>query len=549
MTFTNEYVSNDDINRFKLDELLNGYLNTTVSYKHNWIIDKATNTWLLPIKKLNNSESLWVLHYKNTNIEIKLFETEKKGFDLISISQNKFNNTEIISTLHEALKTLDANGVVYATKKEIKSREDKKQTIVNIESKPKRKFIYLNILTAIIISVILFFIVNDSNKKNFKLNNDNNKTSKTNKPTEGKYNICATRYDGAFLTNSNDVYSGIKIIDSNLEQCNIDKYGNIYLISDKEKALYKANLDGTNIKKIVSIPLIPSGLAIDNDRERIFFAQWNKEIKAHEIVYTDLSGNNKTILISNRNLIRSVSGMFYDNINNKLYVSDSTAQQIVTIDLQTKYLKKIVSSRHPVGIIIDYENNKIIWIDRRDKNIYNANLDGSQKKILIDFNPSDNKAYVSINYALAIDTINNRLIFNYANKDGDHRYITETSNLDGSQRKKVKYKKGIFNSFTSFNSDFIESKITKQNYINNRNVVATIPKLKKCFSCHGKSWEKRALGKSMIVKDMSKENIYRALIGYKNGTYGGPMKRLMKGQLENYSAQELEAIAKTIKSQ
>lgn len=87
MSFNQEYTSQDDINRFKLDELLNKYLNTTVSYKHNWIIDKDTEIWLLPVKKLNDTESLWILHYKNTNIEIKLFETEKKGFDLIYISK------------------------------------------------------------------------------------------------------------------------------------------------------------------------------------------------------------------------------------------------------------------------------------------------------------------------------------------------------------------------------------------------------------------------------------------------------------------------------
>lgn len=91
MPFINEYVSNNDINRFKLDELLNGYLNTTVSYKHNWIVDKDTDTWLLPIKKLNDPESLWVLHYKNTDIEIKLLKQKKKV--LILYLYHKTNST------------------------------------------------------------------------------------------------------------------------------------------------------------------------------------------------------------------------------------------------------------------------------------------------------------------------------------------------------------------------------------------------------------------------------------------------------------------------
>ena len=92
MRFNQEYTSQDDINKFRLDELLNKYLNTTSTYEHNWLVDKDTNTWLLPIKRLNNSESLWILHYKDINIEIELFKTKKGDYDLISISPNSLNN-------------------------------------------------------------------------------------------------------------------------------------------------------------------------------------------------------------------------------------------------------------------------------------------------------------------------------------------------------------------------------------------------------------------------------------------------------------------------
>jgi len=54
-----------------------------------------------------------------------------------------------------------------------------------------------------------------------------------------------------------------------------------------------------------------------------------------------------------------------------------------------------------------------------------------------------------------------------------------------------------------------------------------------CTSCHGKTFEKPALGKSKIVKDMSKEEIAKALQGYKDGTYGGPMKGIMVNQVKN----------------
>lgn len=69
-----------------------------------------------------------------------------------------------------------------------------------------------------------------------------------------------------------------------------------------------------------------------------------------------------------------------------------------------------------------------------------------------------------------------------------------------------------------------------------------------CLGCHGKQFEKMALGTSKVVKDMSKENILKAIKGYKDGSYGGGMKVLMKGQVSNLSDTDIEAIASEIKN-
>ncbi len=68
-----------------------------------------------------------------------------------------------------------------------------------------------------------------------------------------------------------------------------------------------------------------------------------------------------------------------------------------------------------------------------------------------------------------------------------------------------------------------------------------------CAGCHGAKFEKHAMGKSKIVKDMSKEDILAALKGYKAGTYGGAMKGLMKGQVAALSEADMESIAASIK--
>ncbi len=67
-----------------------------------------------------------------------------------------------------------------------------------------------------------------------------------------------------------------------------------------------------------------------------------------------------------------------------------------------------------------------------------------------------------------------------------------------------------------------------------------------CKGCHGQNWEKAAMGKSKVVADMTKADIATALKGYKDGSYGGPMKGLMKGQVAKYSDADLDAFAQTV---
>jgi cytochrome c553 len=69
---------------------------------------------------------------------------------------------------------------------------------------------------------------------------------------------------------------------------------------------------------------------------------------------------------------------------------------------------------------------------------------------------------------------------------------------------------------------------------------------KKCQSCHGAKAEKKALGKSQVIGGWEAKKTYDALAGYKAGTYGGPMKGLMKGQVAALSDDDMHALAKHI---
>lgn len=68
-----------------------------------------------------------------------------------------------------------------------------------------------------------------------------------------------------------------------------------------------------------------------------------------------------------------------------------------------------------------------------------------------------------------------------------------------------------------------------------------------CVGCHGTNFEKSAMGKSKIVKDMEEQDVAVALIQYKyEGTFGGPMKGIMQGQVKNYTVLELLQVADKI---
>lgn len=65
----------------------------------------------------------------------------------------------------------------------------------------------------------------------------------------------------------------------------------------------------------------------------------------------------------------------------------------------------------------------------------------------------------------------------------------------------------------------------------------------KCASCHGSMGEKKALGKSKVINTMSEEEIVIALKGYKDGSYGGAMKGLMKGQVSKLTDTDIQTLS------
>ena len=55
--------------------------------------------------------------------------------------------------------------------------------------------------------------------------------------------------------------------------------------------------------------------------------------------------------------------------------------------------------------------------------------------------------------------------------------------------------------------------------------------------------EKEALGKSQVITGWDKNRVIKALNGYKDGSYGGVMKNLMKTHVETKTPEQIEVLA------
>lgn len=64
-----------------------------------------------------------------------------------------------------------------------------------------------------------------------------------------------------------------------------------------------------------------------------------------------------------------------------------------------------------------------------------------------------------------------------------------------------------------------------------------------CKACHGAKGEINTMSKDMVPASLTKADVEKALKGYKDGTYGGPMKAVMKGQVATKSDADIKALA------
>ncbi|WP_263833565.1 SMP-30/gluconolactonase/LRE family protein [Sulfurospirillum oryzae] len=230
-----------------------------------------------------------------------------------------------------------------------------------------------------------------------------------------------------------DISTKIIHLRADVRSATVDKAGNIYWTDITNHGIYKAKPDGSNVQKIISDIYRPTVITIDNTRGRIYWINWLDGLKV-EVCFADLDNYEKKIILPNSRMsIRSGSGLFYDAIYDKLYLSDYSGGQIIRIDLKTNEFSRLTYAQQPQGIVVDYKNRRVIWADTSDDSISSVTFDGSDKKVLIKF-----ESQFANPTALTIDKVNERLVYIYGEPKKDLHFL-ETSNLDGSDRKVVNH--------------------------------------------------------------------------------------------------------------
>mgnify|MGYP000415510374 CR=1 FL=1 len=117
---------------------------------------------------------------------------------------------------------------------------------------------------------------------------------------------------GIYGANLNGLDDATKIIDlsTRINPCTVDEEGNIYWCDVTNHGIYKADPDGSNIRKIISGLEHPIGIAIDNKRQRVYWANWLTKEKKGVVGHSSLFENGRNTVISDK--LRSGGHLFYD---------------------------------------------------------------------------------------------------------------------------------------------------------------------------------------------------------------------------------------------
>jgi cytochrome c553 len=132
------------------------------------------------------------------------------------------------------------------------------------------------------------------------------------------------------------------------------------------------------------------------------------------------------------------------------------------------------------------------------------------------------------------------------------KVATKTADLVEEKMEKVEQKAEVAEKEVEKKVEAVEEKVEQKVETIKEEIVAVVEQktgadiYKTCASCHGQKAEKVAMGKSAVIQGWDVSKTVAALQGYKDGSYGGAMKTLMKGQASKLSDEDMKRVAEYI---
>ena len=152
----------------------------------------------------------------------------------------------------------------------------------------------------------------------------------------------------------------------------------MYWVEEGSEKVRSANLDGSNVRDLVTGLETPYGIALDVSGGKMYWTDRG----ADKIQCANLDGSNVRDLITE---LEDPYGIALDVSNSKMYWVDGGADKIQRANLDGTNVKTLVSSglSDPSALALDVSRGKIYWTDFDAGKIQCANLDGTNVETLI----------------------------------------------------------------------------------------------------------------------------------------------------------------------
>lgn len=155
----------------------------------------------------------------------------------------------------------------------------------------------------------------------------------------------------------------------------------LYWTDADNSGLYRSNLNGTGVEKIVTGASNPSDLILDIEKGFLFWSDWG----TRKVMRANLNGGQQKILAQN---LSTPIGLALDKIGGYLYFGEVNTPRIkkVPIDsgkVDTVLVRPTVFDRVE-GLWIDNSKGHLYWTDDGSGILYRAGLNGSNVTKLID---------------------------------------------------------------------------------------------------------------------------------------------------------------------